>query len=104
MGLPNLSLVEGGFEELAQELALYLDSLRGEGSSVASEIAPLLAKPEGEEGPKETDRDAVLKKIVTAASALNKAQYAILAVREKAKRSGHGSSGRTKTQSRYEYR
>ncbi|KAF2725635.1 PCI-domain-containing protein [Polychaeton citri CBS 116435] len=73
MGLPNLSLVEGAFEELVQELAVYLDSLRGEGSTVASEIAPLIAKSEGEEGPKEADRDGVLKKIVTAASALNKA-------------------------------
>ncbi len=74
-GIPKLSLVEGAFEELSQELATYLDTLRGEGSNVASEITPLLAESEQEEGgeSKTTDKDAVLKKLVTASSALNSA-------------------------------
>ncbi|KAK4561049.1 hypothetical protein LTR86_005004 [Recurvomyces mirabilis] len=73
-GIPKLSLVEGSFEELASELATYLDTLKGEGSTVASDITPLLITPDPEqaEAPsKETDKDAVLKKLVTASSALN---------------------------------
>ena len=68
--------MEGSFEELSQELATYLDTLRGEGSNVASEIAPDLAEPPAEEGEastKQTNKDAVLKKLTTAASALNTA-------------------------------
>ncbi|KAK3111259.1 hypothetical protein LTR53_013666 [Teratosphaeriaceae sp. CCFEE 6253] len=83
-GIPSLSLVEGGFEELSQELANYLDTLRGEGSDLASEIAPFLAEPEPEQAEgeeetptpsqtKQTDKDAVLKKLVTASPALNNA-------------------------------
>lgn len=72
-GIPKLSLVEGAFEELAGELATYLDSLKGEGSSVASEIQPLLADPEQVEQSQQTDKDAVLKKLVTASSVLNSA-------------------------------
>jgi translation initiation factor 3 subunit M len=70
-GMPNLSLVEGAFEELATELATYLDTLRGEGSNVAAEVAPLLADPEKSDRPQATNRDLVLKKLVTASSALN---------------------------------
>ena len=69
-GLPKLSLVEGAFEELAQELATYLDGLKGEGSNVTSEIQPLLADPEQTEHSQQTDKDAVLKKLVTASSVL----------------------------------
>ena len=72
-GVPGLSLVEGGFEELASELATYLDSIKGEGSTIASEIAPLLVDPESVEQGKETNKDAVLKKLVTGSSALNNA-------------------------------
>ncbi|KAK5735299.1 hypothetical protein LTR17_008306 [Elasticomyces elasticus] len=75
-GIPKLSLVEGGFEELSLELAEYLDKLRGEGSNVLSEVTPLTAEPVTEEQPeptRKTDTDAVLKKLVTASSALNTA-------------------------------
>lgn len=76
-GLPKLSLVEGPFEELASELATYLDNLKGDGSSLTSDITPLLANPNPEaetaapDRPKETNKDAVLKKLVTASAALN---------------------------------
>ncbi|KAK4546210.1 hypothetical protein LTR36_002347 [Oleoguttula mirabilis] len=73
-GIPSLSLVEGAFEELATELATYLDGLKGEGSTVLSDITPLLADPEKAEGGRqETDKDGVMKKLVTASSALNNA-------------------------------
>ena len=76
-GLPKLSLVEGPFEELASELATYLDTLKGDGSTLASDITPLLANPNPDadtaapDRPAETNKDAVLKKLVTASSALN---------------------------------
>ena len=73
-GIPKLSLVEGAFEELSSELATYLDTLKGEGSNIASEVTPLLADAKKAEGkPQETDKDAVLKKLVTASSVLNSA-------------------------------
>lgn len=72
-GMPKLSLVEGSFEELATELATYLDTLKGDGSTVAAEVQPLLADPEQPEQSKATDKDAVLKKLVTASSVLNAA-------------------------------
>lgn len=72
-GLPNLSLVEGAFEELALELAVYLDGMKGESSTLAADISPLLAEPEKEGRPQETDKDAVLKKLVTNSSVLNTA-------------------------------
>ena len=72
-GIPKLSLVEGAFEELASELATYLDNLKGEGSTVTSDIAPLLADPENAGQSQPTDKDAVLKKLVTASSVLNSA-------------------------------
>ncbi|KAI6914394.1 hypothetical protein D0869_08770 [Hortaea werneckii] len=68
-GVPNLSLVEGSFEELALELASYLDGLKGEGSTVAAEITPSLA--DAEKPSQQTDKDAVLKKLVIASAALN---------------------------------
>jgi translation initiation factor 3 subunit M len=70
-GIPKLSLVEGQFEELATEAATYLDSLKGDGSTVAADIAPLLADPEKPE--QQTNKDAVLKKLVSASSVLNSA-------------------------------
>lgn len=63
----NTLLIEGSFEELCDELAVYVDginSAQGQQTSVQSEIAPLL-----EEGKK----DDALKKIITASSALNNA-------------------------------
>ncbi|CZT18398.1 related to Eukaryotic translation initiation factor 3 subunit M [Ramularia collo-cygni] len=78
-GISKLSLVEGNFEELALELATYLDSAKGEGSTIAADITPLLAdttaaseerEPDSSR-PATTDRDAVLKKLVTASSILN---------------------------------
>jgi len=71
--LPNLSLVEGAFEELALELAVYLDGMKGESSTLAADITPQLADPEKEGRPQETDKDAVLKKLVTNSSILNSA-------------------------------
>ncbi|KAK4616213.1 Eukaryotic translation initiation factor 3 subunit M [Fulvia fulva] len=70
-GFPKLSLVEGAFEELGLELAAYLDTAKGESSNLVAEITPLLADPEKSDRPKETDRDAVLKKLVGACSILN---------------------------------
>lgn len=72
-GLPRLSLVEGAFEELSLELATYIDTLKGEGSNVVGDISPLLADTEKEGRPSETDKDAVLKKLVSASSVLNSA-------------------------------
>lgn len=60
--MANTLLIEGSFEELSEELAVYLDGLSG--SSVQSEIAPLL---------KDGNKVDALKKIVTASSALNNA-------------------------------
>lgn len=58
----NTLLIEGSFEELSEELAVYIDGLAQ--SSVQSEVAPLL---------KEGNKVDALKKIVTASSALNSA-------------------------------
>ncbi|KAK7550659.1 hypothetical protein IWX49DRAFT_373363 [Phyllosticta citricarpa] len=64
----NTLLIEGSFEELADELAQYLDALRKsqgeESSAVQSEVAQLL---------EENKKDEVLKKLVTAGAALNSA-------------------------------
>ncbi len=80
-GMPRLSLVEGSFEELASELGVYLDGLKSAGAtpgraSVATDIAPLLADAETAEGgqqQRQTDKDGVLKRLVTAAAVLNTA-------------------------------
>jgi translation initiation factor 3 subunit M len=72
-GIPNLSLVEGPFEELAAELAGYLDTIKGEGSNVAGEVSPLLVDAEKQQEGQQTDKDAVLKKLVSASPALNAA-------------------------------
>lgn len=64
----NTLIVEGSFEELADELATYLDGLASaqeQSTSVQSEIQPLL-QDEGK-------REDVLKKIVTASSVLSSA-------------------------------
>jgi hypothetical protein len=60
--MANTLLIEGSFEELSEELAVYIDGLSQ--SSVQSEVAPLL---------KEGNKVDALKKIVTASSALNSA-------------------------------
>ena len=65
--------MEGSFEELALELAAYLDNLKGESSTIVADISPLLADPEKSDRPEATNKDAVLKKLITASSALNAA-------------------------------
>ncbi|KAJ5178082.1 uncharacterized protein N7500_000781 [Penicillium coprophilum] len=72
----NTLLIEGSFTELADEFAQYIDALRKEGN-LQSEIAPLLEplrqqeQSEGEADLKQ--RDEVLKKLVSSATALNSA-------------------------------
>ena len=65
-GPSNILLIEGSFEELADELAHYIDDVRKksteESAEIQSEIAPLL-----EQGQK----DEALKKLVTGSSVLN---------------------------------
>ena len=67
-GQINTLLIDGTFEELADELGHYVDEVKKKGgdanSNIQSEIAPLL-----EQGQK----DEVLKKLVTGSSALNAA-------------------------------
>lgn len=67
-GPTNTLLIEGSFEELADELAHYIDEVKKkpneDGSSMQSEIAPFL-----EQGQK----DEALKKIVTGSTVLNTA-------------------------------
>lgn len=64
----NTLLIEGVFEELAEELAQYIDDIQKkqnpDASSVKSEIGPLL-----EQGKK----DDALKKLVTGSAVLNSA-------------------------------
>ena len=60
--MANTLLIEGSFEELCDELAVYIDGLAG--SQVQAEVAPLL---------KEDNKVDALKKVVTASAALNKA-------------------------------
>ena len=64
----NTLLIEGGFEELADELAQYIDDIQKkqnpDASSVKAEIGPLL-----EQGKK----DDALKKLVTGSAVLNSA-------------------------------
>ena len=64
----NTLLIEGGFEELADELAQYIDDIQKkqnpDASSVKTEIGPLL-----EQGKK----DDALKKLVTGSAVLNSA-------------------------------
>jgi translation initiation factor 3 subunit M len=57
-------LIEGSFEELAEELAQYIDNLKNDGSSIQSECAALL---------QENKKDEVLKKLVMGSQALNQA-------------------------------
>lgn len=64
----NTLLIEGSFDELADELAHYIDEVRkkpsDESTGIKAEIAPLL-----EQGQK----DEALKKLVTGSIALNSA-------------------------------
>lgn len=64
----NTLLIEGSFDELADELAHYIDDVRkkpgDEGSGIQAEIAPLLEKGQ---------KDEALKKLVTGSTALNSA-------------------------------
>lgn len=67
-GPSNTLLIEGSFEELADELAHYIDEVKKkpseDGSGIQSEIASLL-----EQGQK----DEALKKLVTGSLVLNTA-------------------------------
>ena len=67
-GPSNTLLIEGSFEELADELAHYVDEVQKkqtpDSANVQAEIAPLLEKGQ---------KDEVLKKIVTASDVLNTA-------------------------------
>lgn len=68
-GPSNTLLIEGSFEELADEFAHYLDEIQKKqtpdnASNLQSEITPLLEKEQ---------KDEVLKKLVTASDVLNTA-------------------------------
>lgn len=63
-GPANTLLIEGSFEELADELAHYIDEVKKNGSDLQSKVALLL-----EQGQK----DEALKKLVTGSTMLNKA-------------------------------
>lgn len=67
-GPTNTLLIEGSFEELADELAHYIDEIRkkqsDDGPGIQAEITPLL-----EQGQK----NEALKKIVTGSAVLNAA-------------------------------
>ena len=67
-GAKTTLLIEGTFEELTDEFAQYIDSLKksqgDESSSIQQETADLL---------KENKKDEVLKKLVVGAQALNQA-------------------------------
>ncbi len=67
-GPSNTLLIEGSFEELADELAHYVDEvqkkLTPENANVQAEITPLLEKGQ---------KDEVLRKLVTATDVLNNA-------------------------------
>lgn len=82
-GPTNMLLIEGTFSELAEEFAQYLDvqSKAEEGAGVQAEIGSQLnsireaEQTEGEvdEAAIQTQKDEVLKKLVTKASILNTA-------------------------------
>lgn len=63
-GPANTLLIEGSFDELADELARYIDEVKKNGSDLQSKVALLL-----EQGQK----DEALKKLVTGSTMLNKA-------------------------------
>ena len=67
-GPTNTLLIEGSFEELADELAHYIDEMRKkqseDGATIQAEITPLL-----EQGQK----DEALKRLVTGSTVLNTA-------------------------------
>lgn len=68
VGATNTLMIEGTFEELVDELALYLDNLKKsqgeEDSTLQAETAKLL---------QENQKDEVLKKLVIGSIALNAA-------------------------------
>ena len=67
-GPTNSLLIEGSFEELADELAHYLDDVQKkqtpDSANIQAEITPLLEKGQ---------KDETLKKLVTASDVLNTA-------------------------------
>jgi hypothetical protein len=60
----NTLLIEGSFEELASELASYIDNVRKSDSPIQPDVAKLL---------EDSKREDVLKKLVMNASILNSA-------------------------------
>lgn len=60
----NTLLIEGSFEELASELASYIDDVRKSDSPIQPDVAKLL---------EDSKREDVLKKLVMNASILNSA-------------------------------
>lgn len=67
-GPTNTLLIEGSFEELADELAHYIDEVQKrqtpDNANIQAEITPLLEKGQ---------KDETLKKLVTASDVLNTA-------------------------------
>jgi translation initiation factor 3 subunit M len=81
-GPSNTLLIEGTFSELAEELAQYLDTIAKseEGAGVQAETEQLLnnireaeQSQEPDESSLQSNKDEVLKKIVTKAGVLNSA-------------------------------
>jgi transcriptional regulator with GAF, ATPase, and Fis domain len=81
-GASNTLLIEGTFSELAEELAQYLDNLAKseEGAGVVSDSEQLLnsireaeQSEDADEASLQSNKDEVLKKIVTKAAVLNSA-------------------------------
>lgn len=71
-------LIEGSFSELAEEFAAYLDALtKPDDTTIQTEVAPLLQplreQEQNDTQSDESKRDAVLKKLVSAAEVLNTA-------------------------------
>ena len=67
-GSINTLLIEGSFEELADELAQYVDEIRrrqgDDSASLQADITPILEKGQ---------KDEALKKLVTGSAVLNAA-------------------------------
>ena len=67
-GPSNTLLIEGPFEELAEELAQYIDNVKSgkgeDGDSLRTEVVQLL---------EQNQKDEVLKRLVTASAVLNSA-------------------------------
>lgn len=81
-GPSNTLLIEGSFEELADELAHYIDEVQKkqtpDSANTQAEVTPLLEK---------NQKDEVLKKLVTGSEVLNTApEKGILSPQERLRR------------------